>query len=109
MATIEDFNVLDIRVGTIIDVDDFPKAKRPAYKLTIDFGSELGEKKSSAQITDKYTKEELINKQVLAVVNFPKRQVADFMSEVLILGTYSEGGVVLITPDKKVLNGDKLG
>ena len=109
MATIEDFNVLDIRVGTIIDVDDFPKAKRPAYKLTIDFGSELGEKKSSAQITDKYTKEELINKQVLAVVNFPKRQVADFMSEVLVLGTYSEGGVVLITPDKKVLNGDKLG
>ncbi|MBD8923564.1 tRNA-binding protein [bacterium] len=109
MATIEDFNVLDIRVGTIINVDDFPKAKRPAYKLTIDFGSELGEKKSSAQITDKYTKEELINKQVLAVVNFPKRQVADFMSEVLVLGTYSEGGVVLITPDKKVLNGDKLG
>lgn len=109
MATIEDFNVLDIRVGTIINVDDFPKAKRPAYKLTIDFGSELGEKKSSAQITDKYTKEELINKQILAVVNFPKRQVADFMSEVLVLGTYSEGGVVLITPDKKVLNGDKLG
>ncbi len=109
MATIEDFNVLDIRVGTIINVDDFPKAKRPAYKLTIDFGSEFGEKKSSAQITDKYTKEELINKQVLAVVNFPKRQVADFMSEVLVLGTYSEGGVVLITPDKKVLNGDKLG
>lgn len=109
MATIEDFNVLDIRVGTIINVDNFPKAKRPAYKLTIDFGSELGEKKSSAQITDKYTKEELINKQVLAVVNFPKRQVADFMSEVLVLGTYSEGGVVLITPDKKVLNGDKLG
>ena len=109
MATIEDFNVLDIRVGTIINVDDFPKAKRPAYKLTIDFGSELGEKKSSAQITDKYTKEELINTQVLAVVNFPKRQVADFMSEVLVLGTYSEGGVVLITPDKKVLNGDKLG
>lgn len=109
MATIEDFNVLDIRVGTIINVDDFPKAKRPAYKLTIDFGSELGEKKSSAQITDKYTKEELINKKVLAVVNFPKRQVADFMSEVLVLGTYSEGGVVLITPDKKVLNGDKLG
>lgn len=109
MATIEDFNVLDVRVGTIINVDDFPKAKRPAYKLTIDFGSELGEKKSSAQITDKYTKEELINKQVLAVVNFPKRQVADFMSEVLVLGTYSEGGVVLITPDKKVLNGDKLG
>lgn len=109
MATIEDFNVLDIRVGTIINVDDFPKAKRPAYKLTIDFGSELGIKKSSAQITDKYTKEELINKQILAVVNFPKRQVADFMSEVLVLGTYSEGGVVLITPDKKVLNGDKLG
>ncbi len=108
MATIDDFLALDIRVGTIVSVEDFPKAKRPAYKLVIDFGS-LGIKKSSAQITLQYEKEELINKQVLAVVNFPPRQVADFMSEVLVLGTYSKDGVVLITPDKKVENGDKLG
>ena len=108
MARIDDFLALDIRVGTIVSVEDFPKAKRPAYKLVIDFGS-LGIKKSSAQITLQYEKEELINKQVLAVVNFPPRQVADFMSEVLVLGTYSKDGVVLITPDKKVENGDKLG
>lgn len=75
----------------------------------MDFGAEIGEKKSSAQITQHYQPEDLIGKQVLAVVNFPPRQIADFMSEVLILGTYSEGGIVLITPDKAVKNGDKLG
>ena len=89
--------------------DDFEKAKRPAYKLKIDFGEEIGIKNSSAQITDVYDPEELVGKQVLAVVNFPKKQIADFMSEVLVLGTYSKDGVVLITPDKKVTNGDKLG
>ena len=78
-------------------------------ELKVDFGAELGEKKSSAQITDHYRPEDLIGKQVLAVVNFPPRQIADFMSEVLVLGTYSDGGVVLITPDKPVKNGDKLG
>lgn len=109
MATIDDFTKLDIRVGTIIEVSDFPKAKKPAYQLKIDFGTNLGIKKSSAQITNHYTKEELLNKQVLAVVNFPPRQVADFFSEVLVLGTYSEGGVVLIVPDKHVNNGDILG
>jgi tRNA-binding protein len=109
MATIDDFTKLDIRVGTIIEVNDFPKAKKPAYQLKIDFGTNLGIKKSSAQITNHYTKEELLNKQVLAVVNFPPRQVADFFSEVLVLGTYSEGGVVLIVPDKHVNNGDILG
>ena len=87
MATIDDFTKLDIRVGTIIEVSDFPKAKKPAYQLKIDFGTNLGIKKSSAQITNHYTKEELLNKQVLAVVNFPPRQVADFFSEVLVLGT----------------------
>lgn len=109
MATFDDFMKLDIRVGTIIDAKPFEKAKKPAYQLQVDFGEELGVKKSSAQITDKYSVEELIGKQVLAVVNFPPRQIANFMSEVLVLGTYSEGGVVLITPDKEVTNGDKLG
>ena len=83
--------------------------KRPAYQLWVDLGEELGVKKTSAQITDYYKPEDLIGKQVLAVVNFPPRQIADFMSEVLVLGTYSDGGVVLIAPDRKVKNGDKLG
>ena len=109
MATFDDFMKLDIRVGTIVAAQVFQKARRPAYQLRVDFGEELGVKKSSAQITDHYTPEELIGKQVLAVVNFPPRQIADFMSEVLVLGTYSEGGVVLIAPDRPVKNGDKLG
>lgn len=109
MATFDDFEKLDVRVGTIIEATNFEKAKRPAYKLKIDFGEEIGIKNSSAQITDVYDPEELVGKQILAVVNFPKKQIADFMSEVLVLGTYSKDGVVLITPDKKVTNGDKLG
>lgn len=109
MATFEDFIKLDIRVGTIIEARPFEKARKPAYQLKINFGEELGIRKSSAQITEKYCIDDLIGKQVLAVVNFPPRQIADFMSEVLVLGTYSDGGVVLITPDKAVKNGDKLG
>ena len=109
MATFDDFLKLDIRVGTVISAEAFEKAKKPAYKLKIDFGEDLGVKKSSAQITEKYSADELTGKQVLAVVNFPPRQIADFMSEVLVLGTYSEGGVVLIAPERKVNNGDKLG
>ena len=109
MATIDDFAKLDIRVGTIIKAENFEKARKPAYKLEIDFGEEIGIKKSSAQITDFYKVEDLIGKQILGVVNFPPRQVADFISEVLVLGTYSEGGVILIKPDFKAKNGDKLG
>lgn len=109
MAAFDDFMKQDIRVGTITDTKIFAKARKPAYQLMLDFGDEIGTKRSSAQITDRYKPEELIGKQVLAVVNFPPRQIADFMSEVLVLGTYSEGGVVLVTPDKKVQNGDKLG
>ncbi len=109
MATIDDFDKLDIRVGTIISAKVFEKARKPAYQLEIDFGEEIGIKKSSAQITDVYKVDELVGKQVLGVVNFPPRQVADFFSEVLVLGTYSKQGVVLIKPDIKVENGDKLG
>lgn len=109
MVSFDDFLKLDIRVGTIIKAEEFPKARRSAYKLWIDFGDEIGIKKTSAQITQLYNLERLINKQILAVVNFPPKQVADFISEVLVLGTYSENGVVLITPDQNVSNGDKLG
>ena len=109
MATIEDFMKLDIRAGTILSAKVFEKARKPAYQLEVDFGEEIGIKKSSAQITNLYSIEELIGKQVLGVVNFPPRQIADFMSEVLVLGTYSKDGVVLIKPDFNVCNGDKLG
>ena len=109
MATIDDFDKLDIRVGTIISAKVFEKARKPAYRLEIDFGEEIGIKKSSAQITDVYKVDELVGKQVLGIVNFPPRQIADFFSEVLVLGTYSKQGVVLIKPDIKVENGDKLG
>ena len=108
MAVYDDFAKIDVRVGTIIEVNDFPKARKPAYQLTIDFGEEIGIKRSSAQITNHYTKDNLLNKQVLGVVNLPPRQIADFFSEVLVLGTDSEGGVVLLKPDKEVKNGDKM-
>ena len=109
MATFEDFMKLDIRVGEITQVEIFEKAKKPAYKLWVDFGNEIGIKKSSAQITECYKKDELAGKQVLGVVNFPPRQIADFMSEVLVLGVYSTQGVVLIKPEHPVKKGDRLG
>lgn len=109
MANFDDFLKLDIRVGTIVSANDFLEAKRKAYQLVVDFGADIGLKKTSAQITDLYTKEDLIGKQVLGVVNFPLKQIANFLSEVLILGVYSKEGVVLISPLKKVDNGDKLG
>ncbi len=109
MATFEDFMKLDIRVGTVLSSKVFEKVKNPAYILEIDFGEEIGIKKSSAQITKQYKVNELVGKQILGVVNFPPKQIATFMSEVLVLGTYSKDGVILIRPDKEAKNGDKLG
>ena len=109
MATMEEFEALDIRVGTIVAAEPFPEARKPAIKLRIDFGGEIGVKRSSAQITKYYTPEEIIGRQVLAVVNFPPRQIGKFMSEVLTLGVPdSEGAVVMIRPDLAVPNGGKL-
>lgn len=104
-----DFLKIDIRVGIIKDVQDFPKVKKPAYKLWVDFGDSIGIKKTSAQITQNYTKEELVGRQVAAVVNFPPKQIADFMSEILVLGFSDENGnVTLISPDKSVPVGGRL-
>ena len=104
----EDFLKVDIRIGTILEVNDFPKAKKPAYQLKIDFG-DLGIKKSSAQITDLYSKEDLKNKQVSAIVNFKPRQIANFMSEVLVIGVYnSDGNVVLLQASKSIKNGEQV-
>ena len=100
----EDFSKVDIRVGTITEVTDFPEANKPAYQLTIDFGV-LGIKKSSAQITTLYTKEQLLGKQILAVVNFPKKQIANFQSDCLVLGAVSGKNVILLNPETKVKNG----
>ena len=106
MITWQDFEKVDMRVGTIISIENFPKARNPSYKFTIDFGP-LGIKKSSAQITKLYKKEDLINKQIIAVVNFPPKQIADFVSEVLVLGVVLDNKeeVVLIKPGNKVKNG----
>jgi tRNA-binding protein len=107
--TFDDFERVDIRIGTIIGVEPFPEARKPAFKLKIDFGPTLGIKKSSAQITKHYTMEALLGRQVAAVVNFPPRQIGPFMSEVLTLGFPDDaGGVVLIGPSMAVPNGGKL-
>jgi len=107
--TWDDFSKIDIRAGTITEVTDFPKAKKPSYQLKIDFG-ELGIKQSSAQITSFYNKEELLGKQVIAVVNFPVKQIANFFSECLVLGVYTdENNVVLLQPGRKVGNGWRVG
>ncbi len=100
----DDFTKVDFRVGTITEVNDFIEARNPSYKLTIDFG-DLGIKQSSAQITTLYKKEELLNRQIVAVVNFPKKQIANFFSECLVLGALKENDVVLLNPENKVLNG----
>ena len=110
MINWSDFEKIDIRTGTIIEVDDFPKARKPAYKLLVDFGNELGVKRSSAQITKHYKKEDLLNRQVVAIVNFPPKQIADFISECLVLGIYDENkDVILLQPGMPVTNGMKIG
>ena len=107
IVTFEDFTKVDLRVGTIVDVQDFPKARHPAYQLSIDFG-DLGIKKSSAQITTLYSKEELLKRQIIAVVNFPKKQIANFMSECLVVGAVKDKDVMLLHPESKVSNGARV-
>jgi tRNA-binding protein len=109
MINFDDFLKIDIRVGRIIDVQPFPEARKPAWKLQIDFGSEIGVKKSSAQITDLYDADALMGRQIMAVVNFPPRQIGPFMSEVLTLGvSNSEGDIMLVRPDDEVEEGARL-
>ncbi|MES2747263.1 MAG: tRNA-binding protein [Bacteroidota bacterium] len=103
--TWSDFEKIEMRVGTILKVNDFPEARKPAYQITIDFGREIGIKKSSAQITKRYSKDELLGKQIVAVVNFPRKQIGTFMSECLVLGSVNGDEVVLLTSDLKVENG----
>jgi tRNA-binding protein len=105
----DDFMKVDIRAGTIIEVEAFPQARKPAWKLAVDFGPEIGVKRSSAQITAHYGRDDLIGRQVLGVVNFPPRQIGPFMSEVLVLGLHDDGGaVVVIGPERAVPNGARM-
>ncbi|HMS73427.1 MAG TPA: tRNA-binding protein [Baekduia sp.] len=106
--TFDDFMAVDVRVGRIVEVHEFPEARKPAWKLTIDFGNEIGTKRSSAQITN-YSREELEGRLVLAVVNFPDRQIGPFMSQVLTLGTYRGDEVLLVNPEPGAQPGDRLG
>jgi tRNA-binding protein len=110
MLSWSEFERVDMRVGTILEVNDFPEARKPAYQLTIDFGSEIGIRKTSAQITQRYQKDDLLNRQIVAVVNFPKKQIGKFMSECLVLGAVGdEGDVILLAPDFKIENGLRIG
>ncbi|MCL6461919.1 MAG: tRNA-binding protein [Flavobacterium micromati] len=105
-----EFEKVEMRVGTILEVTDFPEARKPAYQLTIDFGSEIGILKSSAQITQRYSREMLSDRQIIAVINFPKKQIGKFMSECLVLGAVgTDGDVILLTPDFKIENGLRIG
>jgi len=106
--TWQDFAKIDMRVGTIIEVNDFPEARKPAYQLRIDFGEEIGIRKTSAQITKRYTKEDLLGKQTIAVVNFPKKQIAHFMSECLLMGAVDGDEVTIIQPEASIENGLKV-
>ena len=106
----QDFEKVEMRIGTILEVNDFPSARKPAFQLLIDFGSAIGIKKSSAQITKRYAKEDLVGKQIVAVVNFPKKQIGTFMSECLVLGSVgTDNDIVLLTSDIKVENGLRIG
>lgn len=108
--TWSEFERVEIRVGTILEVNDFPEARKPAFQLTIDFGTAIGIRKTSAQITKRYTKETLTGRQIVAVVNFPKKQIGKFMSECLVLGAVGEeGDVILLAPDFKIENGLRIG
>ena len=105
----DDFLKVDIRVGTIVRVEPFPEARSPSYKLFVDFGPDIGERKTSAQITEHYTPKDIVGKQVAAVINFPKKQIGKFMSEILVLGFPDDAGaVVLVEPNRKVANGGRL-
>lgn len=105
-----EFEKVEMRIGTIKEANDFPEARKPAYQLVIDFGTEIGIRKSSAQITKRYSKENLIGKQIVAVINFPKKQIGNFMSECLVLGSVgTENDIVLLTSDLKVENGLRIG
>lgn len=104
-----EFEKVEMRIGTILQANDFPEARKPAYQLTIDFGPEIGILKSSAQITKRYLKEDLTGKQIIAVVNFPKKQIGKFMSECLVLGSVNNDDIVLLTSDVKVENGLRIG
>jgi tRNA-binding protein len=105
-----EFEKVEMRVGTILEVNDFPEARKPAYQLTIDFGSNIGIRKTSAQITKRYQKEDLLNRQLVAVVNFPKKQIGKFISECLVLGAMGEeDDVILLAPDFKIENGLRIG
>jgi tRNA-binding protein len=108
--TWNEFERVEMRVGTILEVNDFPEARKPAYQLTIDFGIDIGIRKTSAQITKRYQKDTLINRQIVAVVNFPKKQIGKFMSECLVLGAVGEeGDVILLAPDFTIENGLRIG
>ena len=107
--TWNDFEKVEMRVGTILEVHDFPEARKPAYQLVIDFGTEIGIKKSSAQLTKRYSREDLVGKQIIAVVNFPKKQIGNFMSECLVLGSVKDDDIVLLSSDMKVENGLRIG
>jgi len=109
LISFDDFLKVEVRVGTVVAVEPYPEARKPAYKLTVDFGPELGTRRSSAQIVRHYTPETLVGRQVLAVVNFPKKQIGKFLSEILVLGLPDgEGNVVLIGPERRVPNGGRL-
>lgn len=110
MATIEEFNAIEMRIGTVVEAQPFPEARKPALQLLIDFGSEIGRRRSSAQLTKRYTPADLVGRQVVAVVNFPPRRIAGFASEVLVLGAMpTVNDVILLAPDQPAPNGSRIG